>query len=369
MDFPNIAIACPKGARTGGPEALHQLCRQLNDLGVEAFLINTGGANEEVGEYKKYEVAWRGLEDLNSASHLVVPETLAELPSGWDSVFSGKIIVWWLSVDNSGMHYGWENEVRSHPLPSIWITKGSLLEIVRGVPQFFQRIVRRISYLERFLSVDRSKASSIFEKSSHIAQSVYAKHWLAEKLNTDSFLVSDYIWGASADSIEAVKPDRSAKEQGSQIVCYNPAKGGKLVELVKTFTKKNISFIALTGMSGAEISSVLQRADLYLDLGHFPGRDRLPREAAIAGCPVLLARRGSARYHEDFPLSDDYLLDLEIETPQSVAERIERMLFRKGLHLENQHLFVESVRHSKRIFANEVGVWVRALSPTKKEMR
>ena len=51
---------------------------------------------------------------------------------------------------------------------------------------------------------------------------------------------------------------------------------------------------------------MLRRARIYIDFGPHPGMDRLPREAALAGCVVITNAEGAAQYDEDVPIPGDY---------------------------------------------------------------
>ena len=48
---------------------------------------------------------------------------------------------------------------------------------------------------------------------------------------------------------------------------------------------------------------------LYVDFGHHPGRDRLPREAALAGCCVITGRKGAAGNSVDLAIPVEYKID------------------------------------------------------------
>jgi hypothetical protein len=368
LSVPKVAIACPKGAKTGGPEALHQLCRAIQDLGIDAFLVDTGNSNSEVDEYKKYGVRWKSFEELKWADFLIVPETLSTLPGSWIEVFSGKVVLWWLSVDNSSYCDARHFESKTHPLPEQWQTVPSMLEQIKGV--FARLLESGKTFAQLMVSGHRDQTQiPLFPQSClHIAQSIYAQDWVAKHLGARPFLVSDYIWAIPSKSAGGQNFTRFDNRKEVAIVAYNPAKGGDLVRLVQKFSRKDIEFVPLKGMSGGEISDWLRVADLYLDLGHFPGRDRMPREAALANCPVLLARRGSARHFGDFPISNDYLMSLDVESPQSVAARIDDMLKQRDSALSNQKMFANTVKKSKQNFDSEVKAWVQNLFPFTKEV-
>ena len=44
----------------------------------------------------------------------------------------------------------------------------------------------------------------------------------------------------------------------------------------------------------------------YIDFGPHPGMDRLPREAALAGCVVITNCEGAANFQEDLPLPSEF---------------------------------------------------------------
>jgi hypothetical protein len=50
---------------------------------------------------------------------------------------------------------------------------------------------------------------------------------------------------------------------------------------------------------------------VYIDFGTHPGRDKIPREAVINGCCIIVGRRGSARFYEDIPINKEYKFEIE----------------------------------------------------------
>jgi hypothetical protein len=115
-----IAILCPRGVKTGGPEALHQLCHEIRSLGIDSFLIDSGGPGDSVDEYRKYDAVWRSPDELSTSTHLVMPETILEIPLEIRGKFNGTVVMWWLSVDNSPFPPAQAFESRRFPLPKKW---------------------------------------------------------------------------------------------------------------------------------------------------------------------------------------------------------------------------------------------------------
>jgi hypothetical protein len=75
-------------------------------------------------------------------------------------------------------------------------------------------------------------------------------------------------------------------------------------------------------MTKEEIIKTLQRAKVYIDFGNHPGKDRIPREAAILGCCVITGKRGSAAFFEDVPIPDEYKFEDKEENIPKIIEKI-----------------------------------------------
>jgi len=45
---------------------------------------------------------------------------------------------------------------------------------------------------------------------------------------------------------------------------------------------------------------------MYIDFGTHPGKDRIPREAALRNCIVLTNRNGAADNNVDVPIPNEY---------------------------------------------------------------
>jgi len=91
-------------------------------------------------------------------------------------------------------------------------------------------------------------------------------------------------------------------------ILYNPTKGWKVTErLIKAYPEWH--FEPLKGLNREQLSKKLYQAKLYIDFGHHPGRDRMPREAAMHGCCLMTGKLGSAGNPVDLPIPPQYKLD------------------------------------------------------------
>lgn len=100
VNVSRFVIACPRGVTTGGPEALHQLAKEITNLGFAPLLWDpdeSRGALESASAYEGYGPTWTQvpptLDDI-----VVLPEVFGDLIPRFYS--SCQIIFWWLSVDN-----------------------------------------------------------------------------------------------------------------------------------------------------------------------------------------------------------------------------------------------------------------------------
>jgi hypothetical protein len=75
-------------------------------------------------------------------------------------------------------------------------------------------------------------------------------------------------------------------------------------------------------MKRNEIIDLLKKAKVYIDFGNHPGKDRIPREAAVLGCCVIVGKRGSAKYYEDVPIPEEYKFDVRKCNIDSIISKI-----------------------------------------------
>ena len=71
-------------------------------------------------------------------------------------------------------------------------------------------------------------------------------------------------------------------------------------------------------MKREEVISLLKKTKVYIDFGNHPGKDRIPREAAILGCCVITNRKGSANYQKDIPIYQRYKVSENTDIPEIV---------------------------------------------------
>ena len=62
-------------------------------------------------------------------------------------------------------------------------------------------------------------------------------------------------------------------------------------------------------MTPDQVNSLLGSVKVYIDFGEHPGKDRFPREAAMAGCCIVTGKQGSAGNDIDIAIPRKYKID------------------------------------------------------------
>jgi len=170
-------------------------------------------------------------------------------------------------------------------------------------------------------------------------------------LGRDSFKVTDYP--RSMPALGHIK-----KSPG--VVVYNGAKGRwKLQELQPLLPEAE--FRALENMTYNQVCESLAEASLYVELGHLPGRDRLPREAALAGTPTVMLARGAGFCWDDFPIGEKYRIPYTTDWAQRMAPVIREALADPSEISNTQLSFREWVEGEKQRYSESIDWWVERL--------
>jgi hypothetical protein len=266
-----VFIFCPADVVTGGPELLHQLADTLNGAGIPAKMVYYPFSAEHrtPPAYQRYNAPTGSHEEVGRGTRVVFPEVACELAMGFPDA---SIHYWWLSVDN--YFNSW--------------TGGRLRQLLAPF-----RSRRGLRWLRK-------------NAHRHLYQSDYARLFLEgaklqPALPLSDFLAQEYLGGQGAPL--------SARED---ILVYNPAKGKAQTEQILAELERRgtaIRAVPLVNMQRDEVRDLLARAKIYIDFGHHPGKDRIPREAAALGACVIVNRRGSAANDSDIPLPAFFKID------------------------------------------------------------
>jgi hypothetical protein len=300
----------PRGLATGGPEALHQLVDSLRRQGQDAYLVaipGTEGATR-AERYAHYDAPEAAAVDDAAGNTVVVPETQALLLK---PLRRARGYLWWLSIDYA-------------PRFVIERDTTSLLPIERSRNTRFPLLqVRRV---KRALRGVMTGEDALLGRVGHLAQSHYAWNHVFAHLGRPGSILSDYtpagVPGEGDPGPSANDAGTGSANPGAEStevrhgsagriarIAYNPAKSRPIMaEFARRWP--GIELLPLQNMTGAEVAHALESSLVYLDLGAHPGKDRMPREAALAGSIVLVANRGAAANGVDVPLPQAHKIDV-----------------------------------------------------------
>ena len=174
----------------------------------------------------------------------------------------------------------------------------------------------------------------------NLYQSVYAKEYcICHGVKAKTLLsLSDYI------SARYLEDDHLNTADRKEWVLYSPKRGreftGKLINAAP-----ELAWIPIEKMSSSQVFDLMCHSMVYIDFGTHPGKDRLPREAAMCGCCVITGRRGSAGYVEDVGIPEEFRFSERTEDIPLILDAIRDCM--TGFK-EKQRLF-ESYRESIRL--------------------
>lgn len=372
MSSPKVYVASPLGQQTAGPEALTLLVHSFRKRGVEAYLIPMRGhrGKDNHPEYRHFDYAVAATIPKDDSSHLVVTE-VSPIESFREIQQTPAERTWmlWLSINFSPIprarYYKPEQGGCSfYPpgstkeLPKLWpyddepLTTGPLRTLrearrrtrARGVSAFRATAIEAVAI---------GYAESVVKRNIHFGtQSYYGQGFITSQLGRDSFKVTDY---------PRPMPALSHISKKSNVVTFNGAKGRwKLKELQPLLP--DVEFRPLEGMTYAQVCEALAESSLYVELGHLPGRDRLPREAALAGTPTVMLARGAGFCWKDFPIGEKYRIPYTIDWAHRMAPVIRDALADPTEIISTQRSFVEWVSGEQGRYENAIDEWVERLN-------
>ena len=246
-----ILHVCPGDCATGGPECIHAFVSELNkneDVRARIWYWDIRSNHPMPEEYEKYGCDY-----------------VTELPAGYD----GVIIV-----------------------PEIWAN------CVMDYPHC-TRVVYWLG-IDAYAGWTPASDRGAFLKDKdiiHLAQSEYAYDFL-KKLGVKNVI-------KCVDAINADFYEEYEEKERSDVVLYNPAKATPFMNRI--IAESGVTFKPIAGMTRQQVIDTMRSSKLYVDFGEFPGRERIPREAAMCGCCLITSKIGSAAYDLDF--THDYKFD------------------------------------------------------------
>src|SRR5574344_1418 len=294
--FSKVIIVCPWNI-TGGPDALHQLCGSINRQGGHAYIYYTekpAKSNEYALLPYLQQYFIHTIDHIEDASDtaVVLPEIYVNAVG---SFTKATVFLWWLGLSESSM--------------LVYDKFRSKLESTR----LFNACANSRVYVE-------------------LTQRKYKN---------------------TLRLIEPIAPimRQTTKEERQNYVVYNPVKGSdRYVEKISVhLDDSEVKLIPARSMSSSQLAKTFSTSKVYLDFGTFPGRERMPREAATAGCCLITGQFGCSSYWEDLPIPEDYKFSLDCETEdlfKDIALKVKHVI-------QNYERCIQDFRYIRSIIKDE----------------
>lgn len=321
----NVYVLCPAYSKTGGPELLHQLVNELNNNGINAYITYFGfkkyDTNYTPDDFKKYITDYKTLIEIeDKKENIVISPEINWAINIVKKIKNAQKIIWWLSVDNFERACGLKNTLKTYGI-----------------------ITTPILMLKREMIYNFSDMN-IFDK--HLCQSHYAIKYLEKKGINNSLYLSDYV----SDEYLNIKNDFNGKED---IILYNPKKGQKFTK--KIIEKANdLKFVPIQNLTTNQVKELLLKSKVYIDFGNHPGKDRIPREAAMCGCCIITNKRGSAKYHEDVPIDNEFKFEDTTENIEMIIKKIKDCIENYDNEINKFDNYRRFIKQEKQQFKSDI---------------
>lgn len=371
MAGPVVYVASPLGQRTAGPEALTQLVDAVRRRGIDARLIAMRGyrGRSNDPEYARYDAPIADRIADPGAASLVIPE-ISPIESARELRAVPRERTWmgWFSVSNSP-----DPRARYFRPGPACCSAEPLADGLPAVPADYRlgtgagpgpfRTVREAIARQgglgpgslRGIAVDTVSirfARSVIDSEGirFFAQSAFARGFVREVLGRSAPIITDPLRLAPYER----RPLRPAT------VAYNATKSWSLIDEVARLLPE-VEFMPIGGVPYEEGLAQLASSAAYLELGHLPGRDRMPREAAHVGTPVVLLARGSGFCVEDAPLPGWARIPYREGWPALAAAAVARVMGDRARAIDDQRKYAEWVAGEHDRYERAIDDWLRAV--------
>lgn len=325
-ELTRIYVVCPANNKTGGTELLHQLVFQLNELtgghdkAVLAYYLE-GKCNrndptpDEFKQYIQHKCFVNEIVD-NSANVLILPEICVGKHKKFKYI---QKMIWWLSVDNYYVMSGKWNRLKR------W-----------GI----------LSFLKHLVLNDYASEKDLYKIPHHMVQSYFAKDFFMRKGISENRII--YL----SDYINDIYISGEQMDEKLDIVIYNPQKGYEYTKILME-TAPDIQWIPIQNMTNEEVFHLMHKAKVYIDFGNHPGKDRIPREAAVSGCCIITNKNGSAAFWQDVPIPEKYKYG-DDSTPEKIIEAIRKCINNYDEEIVEFHKYCDFIKSEKTKFIEDI---------------
>ncbi|MBM17532.1 MAG: hypothetical protein CL947_00505 [Epsilonproteobacteria bacterium] len=282
-----ILIVCPPSI-TGGPEALCQLNYELQQLSFEVHMLWLS----HYEHVQKVEI--NGNWYISAQQHDLSPDVFYQK-------YNTKYLDHNFLLDTSSLVI----------MPEIY---GDFLPFFSPAKKAFywlSIINFEISDVNKICQILVSHHRPDFIECIHLSDAP----WISKKLfdfNIHSYLIEAPI------SQRYLHNKASCKDK-QNVITYFPRKGAELAQTFINLNPDNM-YLPIQNFTEQQVIDALDSAKIYIDFGHFPGKDRIPREALARNCIIFIHNQNCGSDYDSFPI-DDYFKFTDNDVTSGVLQQ------------------------------------------------
>ena len=193
-----------------------------------------------------------------------------------------------------------------------------------------------------WLSAQRVFPLSHYKDCSHLFQSEHARIQMAA-LGFYGIMLTDYI-SEQFFSISTVIKKKN-------LIAFNGTKSTIGATILK-LTDLSLPLVPIRNLNTKQVFNTLSQAKIYLDFGWHPGRDRLPREAALCNCLIVSNYTGAAGNSVDLPIPLEY--KIAQNDTQAIINTLRRFISEYDTRIGDFSRYQQWVRSQRSVFQQEV---------------
>ena len=320
-----VYILCSGYFKTGGLESLHLLCHTLRKKNIDAYMVYTV-EEQQIGNQR-----WR----VGHPGH----GNVDVCPQWMDYISDNAKNEAYNIYDTIATKVIEDDPKNTLIVPEIYLNAlNNFNNITKAVWWLASRILPDGSYKH-----DEWFNFNINREVYHLYNSKFAEHMLFSLNASRYFQLKTFV----NENIISTNIDKE------DIICYNPKKG---IEFTNKIIKElpDYKFIPIKGMMPNEVTDALSKAKVYIDFGNHPGRERIPREAALCNCCVLLGFQGSAMFFEDTPILEKYKFEVTDDSIPNIINMIKNIISDYNAYSKDFNLYRNILKNNKLQFNIDV---------------
>ncbi len=334
MKFEKIYIFCPTDVVSGGVNSLQILCNALVNNNIDAKIYYIKPDEEFINHavIRSFNTPYTTHIDDSDENLLIVPEAYIPVLHQYASI---RKMIYWL-----GIYFYIKKPPHRFPL-SIKIVR----KIFAGY-SFFGNPANGFHALTQRVNLWSKKKDPVWSSAIiHMTNSFYAADFLKHMGINDAIVLHNPV--REEFYLQKTKPVKEKK------ILFGPGTPNRLIRKIrKSFP--DYECIRLRHIHPDDVHRLYTESMLFIELGDFAGRNRMPREAVLSGCVVITSRTGSAHYHSDLPLPDYYKINTGRVYLPELINKIYAVVNDYPLHYSNMHHYMESLINEKNNFRTEV---------------